>query len=98
MHVSENFARWRGTLCVVKLVDGYLNSAEGLQNGTFSQVHVTRPKFSRVTFLDPDAIISRVVTSETGTIVHCLIELVDTDDGIKVRSRWRGVSESGDML
>jgi hypothetical protein len=36
------------------------------------------------------------VSSETGMPVQRLLSLVETDDGLKVRVRWRGLGETED--
>lgn len=41
---------------------------------------------------------SHVVASETGMAVQRLMRLVDTQDGMMVQVRWRGVTNSDDTL
>lgn len=62
------------------------------------EVHVTRLKFYHDELLDTEAIMSNVVTSETGMTAHRVMKLVDIEDGIKVRIRWHGLAESKDTL
>lgn len=98
-HTGEKLClRWRGPRRVVKPDNNYVHLIEDLRNGSVDEVHVTRLKFYHDASLDTDAIISHVTTSETGMILHCLQERVDTDKGIKVRIRWRGLPDSEDTL
>lgn len=41
---------------------------------------------------------SHVLTSETGMIVQRLLSLEENEDGLFVRVRWKGLSESEDTL
>lgn len=39
-----------------------------------------------------------VLNSETGMVVHRLVCLVDSEEGLKVQIRWRGLSDTEDTF
>lgn len=90
--------RWRGPRRVVKAVSDYVFQVEDLRNGQLQEVHGTRLKFYRDSSLNTEAVMSHVVASETGMPVQRLMRLVDTDDGLMVQVRWRGLPDSEDTL
>lgn len=98
-HAGEKLClRWRGPRRVLKPVNDFVYLVEDLRDGTTSEVHITRLKFYHDASLDTNAIMSHIVSSETGMVVHRLMELVQTNDGIHVRIRWRGLPDSEDTL
>ena len=61
-------------------------------------VHGTRLKFYRDSSLNTTTIMSHVLSSETGMPVARLMRLVDTEEGLKVLVRWKGLSNNDDTL
>ena len=69
---------------------------DDLRNGQLTEAHGTRLKFYSNTSLDTSAIMSHVLSSETGMAISRLLRLEDNEDGIYVVIRWKGLSASGD--
>lgn len=90
--------QWRGPKRVVKAINDYVYQVEDLRDGTLEEAHISRLNFYHDPSLDTEAIMSHVITSETGMVVQGLLKLVDTDDGLKVQVRWRGLPDSEDTL
>lgn len=90
--------RWRGPRRVVCSLNDHVYQVEDLRNGEVEDVHCTRLKFYHDPSLDTEAIMSHAISSETGMPVQRLMQLVDTDDGIMVQVRWRGLPPSGDTF
>lgn len=90
--------RWRGPRRVIRSINDHVYQVEDLRNGQVEDVHCTRLKFYHDPSLDTEAIMSHVISSETGMPVQRLMRLVDSDDGIMVQVRWRGLPESEDTL
>lgn len=90
--------RWRGPKRVVKAVNDYIYQVEDLRDGTLEEAHISSLTSYQDPSLDTEAIMSHVITSETGMVVKRLLKLVDTDDGLKVQVRWRGLPDSEDTL
>ena len=88
--------RWRGPRRIVAVISDYIYSVEDLGNNTTEDVHVCRLRFYHDSSLEKAAIMSHVLYSETGMPVSRLIGLHDTDDGIQVQVRWKGLSASED--
>lgn len=88
--------RWRGPHRVLKAVNYYFYQVEDLRNGVVQDTHASRMKFYRDASLDAEAIMSHVVSSETGMEVQRLLGLVDTGDGLMVQVRWKGLPDSED--
>lgn len=82
----------------VKQVDEHLYLVENLRDGTVSQVYITHIRFIHGSSLETNANMSHVVTPKISMVVHRLTKLVDSDDGIKIRIRWRGFLEIVDTL
>ena len=90
--------RWRGPRRIIKAINDYVYQVEDLRNGELQDVHITRLKFYHDKYLNTEAIMSHVVTSETGMVVQRLMRLVEDDGKLKVLVRWRGLPESEDTL
>lgn len=90
--------RWRGPRRVIKALSDYVYQVEDLRNGLLENVHGSRLKFYHDASLDTKAIMSHVVASETGMPVQRLMRLVESDDGLMVQVRWKGLPESEDTL
>lgn len=85
---------WRGPRRVIKALNDYIYQVEDLGNGIVKDVHSWRLKFYHDPFLNVEAIMSHVVSSENGMAVQCLLHLVDFDDGHMVLVRWAGLLPS----
>lgn len=90
--------RWRGPRRVVKALSNYVFEVEDLRNGQCESIHGSRLKFYRDSSLNTEAIMSHVLQSETGMEVQRLMELIDSNDGMQVRVRWKGLSPEDDTL
>lgn len=90
--------RWRGPRRVVRAINNFVFQVEDLRTGDMDDIHVSRLKFYHDSALDTEVIISHVVQSETGMIVHRLHKLVDTAEAVKVEVRWKGLPGSEDTL
>lgn len=88
--------RWRGPLRVVRLINDYVYAVEDMRNEDIGDVHVSRLKFYHDSSLDTKAILSHLISSETGMVVQRLMSLVDYEDELKVCVRWKGLSPSED--
>ena len=76
----------------------YVYQVEDLPNGVLEDIHANRLKFYRDSELDTRVIMSHVLSSETVMPVSCLMRLEDTEDGLKVLVRWKGLPNSEDSL
>jgi hypothetical protein len=90
--------RWRGPRRIVKALSDYVFQVEDMRNGTILDTHGTRLKFYSDRSLDATAIMSHVLSSETGMPVARLMRLVDSPDGLEVQGRWRGLPDVEDTL
>lgn len=90
--------RWWGPRRVVQTISDSIFQFEDLRNGQLEYVHGTRKNFYRDSSLNAEAVISHVVASETGMPVQRLMRLEDTDDGLIVQVRWRGLPESENSM
>ena len=98
-HAGEKLAlRWRGPRRIIKPLSDYVFQVEDLRNGLVEDIHGSRLKYYHDRSLDTEAILSHVISSETGMPVARLMKLVDTPDGLKVQVRWKGLSISEDTL
>lgn len=88
--------RWRGPRRIVKALSDYVFQVEDLRTGDYEDIHGSRLKFYHDASLDTNAIMSHVLSSETGMVVQRLLELVESPDGLKVRIRWKGLPASED--
>ena len=88
--------RWRGPCRVIKNLSNYVFQLEDLRNGSTEDVHGSRLKSYRDSLLNQEVIFSHVLSSETGMPVTRLLRLVDTEDGLKVIIRWKGLQNSED--
>lgn len=98
-HFNEGeklYLRWRGPRRVVSAINDWVYLVEDLRNGELSEVHATRLKFYRDSSLHETAILSHVLSSETGMQVQRLLRLIETTDGIKVAVRWQGLTRDDD--
>ena len=83
---------------MIKALSDYVYRVEDLRTGNYDDIHAARLKFYRDSDLDAEAIMSHVLSSETGMPVARLLRLLDQDGGIYVVVRWKGLSESEDTL
>lgn len=90
--------RWRGPRRVVKAISDYIYRVEDLRNGLQEDVHSTRLKFYSDESLDQEAILSHVLSSETGMPISRLLRLDEQDGKIFVAVRWKGLQKSDDTL
>lgn len=90
--------RWRGPRRIVTALNNYVYQVEDLRNGRVQDVHASRLKFYHDESLNVEAIMPHVLASETGMDVQRLMWLMETEDGIMVQVRWRGLSESDDTV
>lgn len=96
-HAGEKLClRWRGPRRVTKAINDYVYQVEDLRNGILSDVHAARLKFYSDASLDAKVLLPHVLQSETGMQVQRLLRLVDTDHGLRVVIRWRGLTASED--
>ena len=90
--------RWRGPRRIIKALNDYVFQVEDLRNGGLEDVHGTRLKFYRDGSLNQEVILSHVLSSETGMPVARLLRLEDTEDGLHVVVRWKGLPDTEDTL
>ena len=76
--------RWRGPRRVIKALSEYVFQVEDLRNGSTEDVHDSRSKFYRDVLLNPEIILSHVLSSETVMPVSRLMRLVDTENVLTV--------------
>ena len=88
--------RWRGPRRIKKALSDYVFQVEDIRTGDFDDIHGSRLKYYHDPSLDAEAILPHVISSETGMVVQRLLGLVEADDGLKVRIRWKGLPESED--
>lgn len=70
---------------------------EDLRTGEKQEIHSTRLKFFRDSSINEEAVMSHVLSSETGMPVSRLMSLGEKDDrNLFVRFRWRGLPDSED--
>ena len=98
-HKGEKLAlRWRGPRRIVKALNDYVFQVEDLRNGTIQDIHGSRLKYYKDSSLNENAIMSHVLSSETGMPINRLVRFVETDDGLKVHVRWKGLPDSEDTF
>ena len=90
--------RWRGPRRIVKCLNDHVFKVEDLRNGAVSDVHASRLKYYSDESVDQKAVLSHVLSSETGMVVGRLLRLVKTDNGLFISVRWKGLSSSEDTL
>ena len=96
-HAGEKLAlRWRGPRRIIKALNDHVYQVEDLRNGIIEEAHVSSLKFYKDSSLDKEAIMPHVLSSETGMPVSRLLRLLDTEDGIKVLVRWKGLPDTED--
>lgn len=76
---------------MVGVLNDHVFQVEDLRNGAVEDIHGSRLKFFHDPSLDKEAIMSHVVSSETGMPVQRLMRLVEADTGLMVQVRWRGL-------
>lgn len=86
--------RWIGRRRVILAANNYTFKVEDLHTGETDDVYVSRLKFYSARSLDTTAIMSRVLSSETGMVVARLMRLEEVDDKISVVVRWKGLPNS----
>lgn len=90
--------RWRGPRQVIKAINDHVYQVEDLRKGQLDNIHASRLKMFRDSAIDENAILSHVIHSETGMVVHRLMGLEETSSGLFVRIHWKGLSDSEDTL
>ena len=75
-----------------------LLSSRGLRNGSLDDIYGIRLKFCNDQDLDTEAIISHFLSSETSMSVKRLMLLIDSDSGVKVLVRWKGLPDTEGTL
>jgi len=90
--------RWRGPRRIIGAVSDYVYQVEDLRNGSLEEAHASRLRFYSDSALNTEAIMSHVLTSETGMPVQRLLRLENGPDGLMVAVRWRGLPTSADTL
>ena len=88
--------RWGGPRQIVKALNDYVFQIRDLRNGSLEDIRGTRLKYYSDSSLDSSAILSHIISSETGMPVSRLMALVETPDGLKVIVRWKGLPNSQD--
>lgn len=72
---------------------------EDLRTVQFDEAHITPLKFYHEASLDQEAIMSEIVSYETGMVVSCLMSIVTDEEGsLKVHVHWKGMPNSEDIL
>lgn len=71
-----------GVIHFVEAMNDYVYQIEDLRNGLLEVVHMSSLKFYHDASLDKENIMSHVLTSENGMVVHLLVCLVDTNEGL----------------
>jgi len=95
---EELALRWRGPRRIVKAVNDYVYQVEDLRTGLSEEVHGSRLKFYHDPSLDTEAVLSHVLSSETGMVVARLLRLEEHEDGLYVVVRWKGLPNSEDSV
>lgn len=96
-HTGEKLALgWRGLRRVVGTVSDSIYAVEDLRNAGKEDVPIKRLKFSSNQDLDEEAVMTHVLSSETGLPVHHLMQLQKDPDGLKVIVLWKGLPDSED--
>lgn len=88
--------RRRGPRSIVKAVSNCIYKVQDLCNGMHEDMNVSRLKFYRDSDLESDAIMSLVLTSETGMVVSRLVGLEESPNSLCIRVPLRGLPESED--
>ncbi len=89
--------RWRGPRRVIKANSDFVFQVEYLRNGALEEVHASRLKFYSDSSLNKKAILSHVISSETGMPVARLMGIEEEDGKLFVVVRWKGLSKSEDI-
>lgn len=96
-HAGQKLAlRWRGPRRVIRAANDCTYEVEDLQTGETDDVHVSRLKFYSDRSLDTTAIMSHVLSSETGMIVARLMRLEEVVDKMYVVVRCKRLPNSKD--
>ena len=90
--------RWRGPRRVIQARSEFVYQVEDLRNGALEDIHATRLKFYRDSSLNTEAIMLHVLSSESGMVVSRLMRLVESEDGLHVVVRWKGLPHSEDSM
>lgn len=88
--------RWRGTRRVVRSINDYVRTVKDMRNDDIDDILLSRLKFYHDYSFDSEAILSRVISSETGMVVQRLMALDDCKGGLKAHVPWKGPSPSED--
>lgn len=84
----------RGPCRVIKSLNDYVCLVEDLRNGSLDEVHGTRLKFYKDSSVHIDAIMSPILSSETGISVQRLMKLGDSPKSLMVQIRSKGLYDS----
>lgn len=90
--------RWRGPRRVLTALNDYIFRVEDLRNGNCEDIHGTRLKFYADADLDKEAIMSHVLSSETGMPVSRLLRIVEQDRKLYNWVRWKGLTTNDDTM
>ena len=90
--------RGRGPRRVIKARSEFVCQVEDLRNGALEDIHATRLKFYRDSSLNTEAIMTHVLSSESGMAVSRLMRLAESDDALHVVVRWKGLPHSEDSM
>lgn len=90
--------RWRGPRRIVKAISDYVFEVEDLRTGLSEEIHGCRLKFYHDPSLNTEAVMSHVLSSETGMVVSRLMRLEEHDDELYAVVRWKGLPHSEDTV
>lgn len=80
-------------------LNDYVFTIEDLRNGDYENIYGTRLKFYSDASLNKKVIYSKILSSENGTPVSCLLRLHEDDKGeLFVGFRWKGLSKKHDTI
>lgn len=96
---GEKFAlRLQRSKSIVKALSDYVYLVEYLRNCCTSEIHACRFRFYTDSDLNTEAIMTHVLSSETGMVVSRLMKLVETSDDLMVQVYWKGLSDNDDTI
>ena len=88
--------RWCGPCRITKAISEYVYQVEDHRNGALEDVHASRLLFYSDSQLDTEAVMSHVLSNETGMLVQLLMRLDETPYVIFFLVRWSGLLASAD--
>lgn len=90
--------RWRGPRRIKTATSDYVYQVEDIRNGQLEHVPISHLRFFHDSALKIQAIMSHVLSSETGMPVSRLLALVDDPDGLHVGVHRKGLPHSKHTL